>query len=230
MNNELGTMNRINEIRDTRYERRVLGIDEAGRGPVIGPLVICGVVLSSSNLLKLSEKGVRDSKRLTASKREKLNTEIQLLAEGYELIIIPPQAIDREGMNDLELKGVVKLIDKFLPDQVFLDAPTRNCLSFERKIRELLAAETKVELVVENFADENYPIVGAASILAKVERDRRISELEKEYGNLGSGYPSDEKTIRFLKKYLNHYGCFPPIARKKWKTLVRIKKEEGIRE
>ena len=193
---------------------------------MIGPLVICGVVLRTSNLWKLSQRGVRDSKKLTASKREKLNREIQLLAEGYELIIISPQVIDREGMNDLELKGIVKLINKFLPEQVFLDAPTRNCLSFERKIRELLLAELKVKLVVENFADENYPIVGAASILAKVERDRRISELEREYGNLGSGYPSDEKTIRFLKKYLNQHGCFPPIARKKWKTLARIKKEE----
>ncbi len=107
-----------------------------------------------------------------------------------------------------------------------MDAPTRNCFSYEKKIRRLLSAEMKVELVVENFADKNYPVVGAASILAKVERDRIISELGKQYGDIGSGYPSDEKTIKFLREYFHREKCFPPIVRKRWKTLQRIKMEE----
>jgi len=207
-------------------EQRILGIDEAGRGPVIGPLVICGIIVNSSNILELSKRGVRDSKKLTSSRRRKLKKEIQLLAEGYELIIISPQDIDKEGMNNLELEAVVKLISRFSPHQVFLDAPTRNCFSYERKIRERLVPEMEIELVVENFADENYPVVGAASILAKVERDKGISELKKKYGEVGSGYPSDEKTIKFLKEYFRSQGCFPPIVRKRWKTLQKIRREE----
>lgn len=216
----------INEQRATSNEQRILGIDEAGRGPVIGPLVVCGLIMNLSNTSKLWQIGVRDSKMLTSFRRKKLKEEIQPLAEAYELIIISPENIDKEGMNDLELRVVVKLISQFYPDQVFLDAPTRNCFSYQKKIRRLLPAEMKVELVVENFADKNYPVVGAASILAKVERDRIISELGKQYGNIGSGYPSDEKTIKFLREYFRGKGCFPPIVRKRWKTLQRIKKKE----
>lgn len=169
---------------------------------------------------------MRDSKKLTSSRRKELKREIQLLAEEYELITISPQDIDKERMNNLELEAVVKLINRFSPHQVFLDAPTRNCSSYKKKIGELLAPEMKIELIVENFADENYPVVGAASILAKVERDRGISKLKEQYGELGSGYPSDEKTIKFLKEYFRTQRCFPPIVRKRWKTLQKIRREE----
>ncbi len=216
----------ISEIRDTNNEIRILGIDEAGRGPVIGPLVICGLIMNSSNIPELSQRGVKDSKMLTSFRRKKLKEDIHSLAEAYELIVISPENIDKEGMNDLELRVVAKLITQFYPNQVFLDAPTRNCLSYQKKIRGLLSAEMKVELVVENFADKNFPVVGAASILAKVERDRIISELAKQYGDIGSGYPSDEKTIRFLGEYFHRKKCFPPIVRKRWKTLQRIKMKE----
>ncbi len=218
------------EIQDARYKQRILGIDEAGRGPVIGPLVICGLIMDSVNIAELSQRGVKDSKMLSPFLREKLKQDIHSLAEAYELIVISSENIDKERMNDIELRVVAKLITQFHPNQVFLDAPTRNCLSYEKKIRGLLSAEMKVRLVVENFADKNYPVVGAASILAKVERDRIISELAEQYGDIGSGYPSDEKTIRFLREYFHRKKCFPPIVRKRWKTLQRIKmKEEGKR-
>ena len=209
-----------------RKSARILGIDEAGRGPVIGPLVVCGLIMNSSKIRELSQRGVKDSKLLTSFRRKKLKEDIHSLAEAYELIVISPEQIGKEGMNDLELRVAAKLITQFYPDQVFLDAPTRNCLSYEKKIRRLLSAEMKVELVVENFADKNFPVVGAASILAKVERDRIISELAKQYGDIGSGYPSDEKTIRFLGEYFHRKKCFPPIVRKRWKTIQRIKMRE----
>ena len=214
------------EIQDARYKQRILGIDEAGRGPVIGPLVICGLIMDSVNIAELSQRGVKDSKMLSPFLREKLKQDIHSLAEAYELIVISSENIDKERMNDIELRVVAKLITQFHPNQVFLDAPTRNCLSYEKKIRGLLSAEMKVGLVVENFADKNYPVVGAASILAKVERDRIISELAEQYGDIGSGYPSDEKTIRFLGEYFHRKKCFPPIVRKRWKTLQRIKMKE----
>jgi ribonuclease HII len=204
----------------------ILGIDEAGRGPVIGPLVICGVLIRQACLAELIKKGVRDSKSLVSSKRLKLKKEIELLAQDYELIIISPQQIDKKGMNDLELESTITLIRKFHPHRVYVDALTRNSNSYKEKIRAFLSSEMKIELVVENFADQNYPVVGAASILAKVERDRRISKLKKRYGPLGSGYPSDHQTINFLREYLRQHKGFPPIVRKRWKTLQRILEQE----
>ena len=217
-------------MKGERQDVLIMGIDEAGRGPVIGPMIICGVVIREDSLSGLVKRGVRDSKSLSPRQREKLKREIELLCEGYELISISPQEIDKEGMNDLELRNTVRLIKRFLPQKVFLDAPTRNCESYERKIRELLPSRVRVKLVVENFADRNYPIVGAASILAKVERDRRISQLEKLYGPLGSGYPSDERTIEFLKGYLRRRQDLPPIVRRRWKTIRRVKEkwERGV--
>ena len=204
----------------------VLGIDEAGRGPVIGPLVICGVMLRKSRLDELTARGVKDSKLLSPSQRQTLKGEIESLAEGFELIIISPSQIDSCNMGDLELKGMVKLIKKFLPDQVFVDAPTSRPELYERRISSLLFSKRRVELVVENRADRTYPIVGAASILAKVERDRRVHLLEKKYGAMGSGYPSDPRTIDFLKSYFYIHGQFPGVVRKKWRTIHRLEQGE----
>lgn len=208
----------------------MLGIDEAGRGPVIGPLVICGVMLRKSRLDELAARGIKDSKLLSPSRRQTLRGEIESLAESFELIVISPSRIDSCNMGDLELKGMVKLIKKFLPDQVFVDAPTSRPDSYERRISSLLVSKRRAELVVENRADRTYPIVGAASILAKVERDRRVRLLEKKYGALGSGYPSDPKTIDFLKSYFHIHGEFPGVVRKKWRTIQRLEEGELLKK
>jgi len=208
----------------------ILGIDEAGRGPVVGPLVICGVLLSKSKLGELLGRGIKDSKLLSSSRRQTLKGEIESLAEGVEMVIISPSEIDNCNMGDLELKGMAKIINRFLPDQVFVDAPTSRPLSYERKIRSLLFSKLRVELVVENRADKNYPIVGAASILAKVERDRRVRLLEKKYGTLGSGYPSDPRTIGFLRNYFRLYGDFPTVVRRRWRTIQKLKEEKLVRK
>jgi len=201
---------------------KILGIDEAGRGPVIGPLVICGVLVRDEFLSELSRIGVKDSKLLSPQKRQKLKKIIECISEEYQLIYLSPKVIDQYIINYLELKATVKLIDKFSPDKVFIDAPTRWCVNYKRKIKNLLTLKKNVELVVENFADINYPVVSAASILAKVARDEKIKKLSKKYGALGSGYPSDEKTIFFLKECIRLKGEFPEIVRKKWKTAQRL--------
>lgn len=208
----------------------VLGIDEAGRGPVIGPLVLCGVLLRKSKLGELLGRGIKDSKLLSSSQRQALKKEIESLAHGVEMVIISPSQIDSCNMGDLELRGMAKLINRFLPDQVFVDAPSSRPDLYERKIRSLLFSKMRVELVVENRADKNYPIVGAASILAKVERDRRVRLLEKEYGALGSGYPSDPRTIDFLRNYFRVYGGFPGVVRRRWRTIQKLKEGELLRK
>jgi len=196
---------------------RIMGIDEAGRGPVIGPLVICGIVVKDEFLPELVREGVKDSKLLSPQKRQKLKKIIESISEEYQLIYLSPEVIDQYIINYLQLKAIVKLIDKFSPDRVFIDAPTRWCANYKEKIEDLLTFK-EVELVVENFADVNYPVVSAASILAKIARDEKIKKLSKKYGPLGSGYPSDEKTITFLRECIRLKGEFPKIVRKKWKT------------
>ncbi len=207
---------------------RIMGIDEAGRGPVIGPLVVCGLVIKEELLPELVRGGVKDSKLLSPQKRQKLKKIIESISEEYQLIYLSPEVIDHYIINYLELKATVKLIDRFSPDRVFIDAPTRWCANYKEKIEDLLITKD-VELVVENFADVTYPAVSAASILAKIARDEKIRELSRRYGPLGSGYPSDEKTITFLRECIRSKGEFPGIVRKKWKTAQRLLNENSER-
>lgn len=199
----------------------ILGIDEAGRGPVIGPMIICGVVLRESDVPELVRIGVKDSKLLSPKYREKMKCLIEEIAQEWGLIKVSPSQIDRYGITYLQLKGIARLINKFSTELVIIDAPTRYCSSYERKIRTFLR-NRKIKLVVENFADKNYPVVSAASILAKVARDREIKKLSSLYGKIGSGYPSDKKTIEFLKRCLRENHQFPDIVRRRWKTVQRI--------
>jgi len=209
-------------------ERLILGIDEAGRGPVIGPMVICGILLRETDIPELLRIGVKDSKLLSAKKREKMKFLIEKIAQKWELIKIFPPQIDQYGITYPQLKGIALLINEFSPDLAVVDAPTRWCNSYERKIRSLIE-DQRVKLIVENFADKNYPVVSAASILAKVARDSEIKKLTSFYGKIGSGYPSDKITIEFLKKCLRKNKEFPDIVRKRWKTVERLI-EQTIKE
>ncbi len=200
----------------------ILGIDEAGRGPVIGPMVICGIVVKKEDIPELVQIGVKDSKLLSPATREKLKKMIEKIANKWELIKISPSQIDEYGMTYLHLKSIAQLISKFCPQVVIIDCPTRWPNSYERNVR-ALTKDKKTKLVVENFADGNYSIVAAASILAKVARDEEIKNLSLRYGQIGSGYPSDQKTIEFLKKCLRKDSQLPDIVRKRWKTIDRVK-------
>lgn len=193
----------------------VLGIDEAGRGPIIGPLIICGVVCKEGNLQKLKEIGVKDSKLLTPIKREKLVPLIKNIIVDFSLIKILPQTIERENLNEIELRATASLIQKFMPQKVIFDTPvpTKRSDSYCNKIKSLVPNKD-IEIIGEPHADTNYPIVGAASILAKVERDHEIIELHKKYGDFGSGYLGDPKTQQFIKEW-NRY---PEIIRRNWDT------------
>ncbi len=173
---------------------------------------------------RLTEVGVRDSKVLSRLQRETLKEHIEAIVDDYEIVAVPPSKIDSCNMNTVELNETVKLINKLGPDQVFVDALGSNPDAYGRRIRSLLSVNTKVHLVVENGADGSYPIVGAASILAKVARDRMINLIEEEYGPLGSGYPSDPRTVDFLRRYLRIHGDFPDVVRRKWSTVQRLQK------
>ena len=208
---------------------KVLGIDEAGKGPVVGPLVIAGALFESEDTSELSKIGVKDSKLLSPQKREELFKKIKKIAVSYKIIKVEPREIDERfyvntNLNQLEAIKFAEIINELKPDVAIIDTPTKNTKSFENYLKKFLNHDCVLKC--ENFADLNHVEVGAASILAKVTRDREIKRIEKEIGEkIGAGYPSDPTTIKFVekafkfKKWLNH-------VRKTWFTFQRIKEEK----
>lgn len=207
---------------------KILGIDEAGRGPVIGPMVICGVLVDETDLGRLRKIGVKDSKLLSRDRREELEKKIKEIVDDYILIILSAKEIDelrkRSNLNRIEIEKILKIINIMNPDRVIIDAPERNTLKFKEKIR-VGVRNKNIEIIAENFADRKYHVVSAASILAKVTRDRIIDEIKRKYNiEFGDGYPSNELTQKFLKDWFRKYKTFPDFVRKSWITIENIKK------
>lgn len=201
--------------------QRIAGIDEAGRGPVIGPLVIAGIVIESSQEDALLEWGVRDSKQLTPRRRETLEQRIQQLARQVEVLEISAKEIDtqriqRRSLNILEAQWMAQVLNRLNWDIAYIDASDVNAERYGRQISAQL--KTKNKVVSEHKADSAYPVVAAASVLAKVRRDMRIRELHRKYGDFGSGYPNDPKTRKFLHDWIRTHNTFPDIVRKTWET------------
>lgn len=205
----------------------ICGVDEAGRGPAIGPLVICGLVVKEEDLPKLVSLGVKDSKLLTPRSRERLFSEIKKIAYSHKIIKISPKEIDAVvgqrkvmNLNWLEAMSSADLINALRPDKVILDCPSPNLLAYKKYVKKLLDNQ-KIELIVAHKADVKYPVVSAASILAKVTRDKEIELLKKKVGmDFGSGYPADPNTRHFLE---HHSHRFPDILRHSWATVKKLK-------
>jgi len=214
----------------------IAGVDEAGRGPVIGPLVIAGVMVEETDLHKLVDLGVKDSKLLAPQKREILAQQIKEHALIYHTVWLSPAEIDRvveskrklHKLNRLEAKTMAKVIAILKPDTVYVDAADRLTDRFAEHIQENLTFTPKI--VSEHKADLKYPIVSAASIIAKVERDKAICQLQQKHGNIGCGYPSDPKTIKFLEDWTRKFGKYPDFVRKSWKTAKRIMEKTDSRQ
>ncbi len=207
------------------------GIDEAGRGPVIGPLIIAGIAIHENKLKILKNLQVKDSKQLTPSKRTKIAFALRSVASCIILKEIPPAIIDsyteKGKLNLLEAEFMAHIIKELYNVHtkiVYVDAPDINELRFKNTLLHILQNKYNIngiEIIAEHKADKKYLIVSAASIIAKVYRDSVIKRLHSTYGDFGSGYPSDPKTISYLKKVLSE-GKLPPIIRKSWKTFKRL--------
>lgn len=200
----------------------VCGIDEAGRGPVVGPLVIAGACLDEKEFYQLERIGVKDSKLLSPEQRERLFFQIKTIVSSFEIILIQPPEVDAavlgvvKGMNLnwLEAHKAADILNKLHPDKGIIDCPSTNIPAYTSYLRDKLLNK-KMQLLCEHKADSTYVICGAASILAKVTRDREIEILKKELEiDFGSGYPSDPKTVAFLREYWNKY----PVFRKSWSS------------
>ncbi len=202
------------------------GIDEAGRGPVFGPMIICGLTILEDKYSALSKIGVKDSKLLTPRNRERLAPEIQKIVEKIAIRELSPEKIDElrasgVSLNEIEVRYMAEILIELKPDVVYIDAVDVKEERFGQNI-EKSSGLKNVEIVAKHKADFIYPIVGAASIIAKTRRDAEIRKLSEKYGNLGSGYPSDPVTIKFLEDWVQKYKKLPPFARKSWKTSQNI--------
>lgn len=185
-------------------------------------MVIAGVVMTRYRISKLAGLGVRDSKCLSRRRRQILYDKIIEMAQDYHIVRIHPRTIDsnvrNHRLNKLEAKYMAKVIRRLGPDTSYVDSCDVDAKRFGREISEMSNSAT-----VRSYhrADSKFAIVSAASILAKVTRDRAIDRLRKN-GEIGSGYPSDKKTIGFVKKYHAKNGSLPTFARASWKPAKRI--------
>lgn len=203
---------------------RVLGIDEAGRGPVIGPMIIAGVLVHDGKEAELG--AVKDSKLLTHKKRIELNHLIQAHSE-FKIIEVSPEEIDaavdsKTGMNLnwLEAQKQADIINELLPDTAIIDCPSPNCKAYEKHLRNLLKNK-EVKLIIEHKADVNYPVCSAASIIAKVKREEEMDKIKLKYGETGPGYAANAITQKFVKE---NWGRHPEIFRKSWSTFKNHEK------
>lgn len=210
---------------------RVLGIDEAGRGSVLGPLVVGGFCCSADQLTALRATGVRDSKRLTARRREEVYSLLPSVGEGRS-IALAPRTIDRYvahgGLNELELEAFAMLVQRFRPDIAYVDACDPDEERFGRRLSAL--AGDRVRVVSRHHADRDFPVVGAASVVAKVRRDAAIENLRRSVGTpVGSGYPADPETRRCVEQYVAGGGHVPGWMRRSWETVQRVKRARPAR-
>jgi ribonuclease HII len=203
----------------------ISGIDEAGKGPVLGPMCIAGLLMDDAANGALLKLGVKDSKLLTPKKREVLDREIKEIARKYFVLEVSAFQIDQlrkiMTMNEIMVVCYVKVLEELRPDHAFVDAADVIAQRFGENIKKKYTRE--ITITSEHEADVRYPIVSAASILAKVQRDMLVKELgEKIDADIGSGYPSDPKTILFLENWVNEHGSLPDFARSSWETSRRI--------
>ena len=197
------------------------GVDEAGRGSILGPLVVAGISVRRSRLDRLKEMGVRDSKLLTPQARARLADEIKRVADRYHVHTIDITEIDSnvllKGLNRLEAKAMAHVITHIKADEVFVDCCDTNPDRYRDHIASHLEKSPRIHSM--HHADRINVAVSAASILAKVARDSEIQKLRKKHHNIGSGYPSDEKTMLFIRNWVARKKCAPVFARKSWKPM-----------
>ena len=202
---------------------KLAGVDEAGKGAVLGSLFVAGVCIDSSGLKHLERMGLKDSKALSAKRREFLSKRIEKIC-AVQLLEITAQQIDELRtvltINDILVKGHAQALQFLKPDIAFVDAADVDASRFSERVSEASGIST---VIAEHNADANYAVVSAASIVAKVSRDASIKALERSLGTeVGSGYPSDATTISFLKEWVSFRGDLPPETRRSWKTAQNL--------
>ncbi len=217
----------------------ILGIDDAGRGPVIGPMVLAGCLITKTSERELKKLGVKDSKQLTPRRREMFAEKIRKIAETFEVVLSKPIEIDDNfnngsNLNKLEAKKTAEIINKINKGygkiKVIVDCPSTGILKWTDYLKTKIENLSNLEVSCEHKADKNHIAVSAASILAKSTREKEMNKLKEKYGEqIGSGYTSDPSTIRFLEKHaIKHENA--GIFRKTWETWKKAFEKLGQRK
>lgn len=211
------------------------GIDEAGRGPVLGPLVVAGVAVPDAQVLV--DLGCKDSKRLTPARRVRLARLIEDLPDAtIHVETIEPADLDAEmaqgSLNEVVLRRFQSTAAVLGAERTVVDAADVDAARFGSRIAQALPKGAVV--VSEHQADDHHAVVAAASIIAKVRRDSALDELARRLERrlpmeLGSGYPSDPKTVAFLAAWMERFGGLPPGTRRRWKTAQRLLDDRHLR-
>lgn len=197
------------------------GIDEAGRGSVMGPLVVGAVFCEDDK--DLVALGVKDSKRLTPKARERIFSEMAGVAD-YTIVTVSAGEIDarraRESLNEIEMSMFAEAAGRRKVNRIYADCPDVNESGFSNRLSVLTG---NVKVIGRHGADDTFPVVSAASIVAKVTRDRMVEEISQEFGvSIGSGYPSDAETMDFIEKWIKRYGVSPKHTRNSWEPVKRM--------
>lgn len=210
---------------------RILGLDEAGRGSVLGPLVVGGFCCEVDDLPEVVAVGARDSKRLSPERRSEVYAHLAAIGTRRS-VALAPRTIDRyvaDGrLNELELEAFARIVRALRPDVAFVDACDPNAERFGRKLEALAGGSTRVDS--RHKADRDLPVVGAASIVAKVRRDAALVALGRRVAeSLGTGYPSDPETQACVERHAADGGRVPTWMRRSWATVQRVKRQRPAR-
>ncbi len=211
-------------------EELILGIDDAGRGPVIGPMMLAGCLINEKIQKEFKELGVKDSKQLTQKRRDFFEKVIKEKAIGFDVVSISAEQIDRDNadgikLNEVEAIAAAKIINTLNEEhgagkkiKVILDCPSVSIVKWRDFLKTKVDTLSNLSIVCEHKADQNHVSVSAASILAKSQREREMDALRKEHGaEIGSGYGADPVTKRFLEKNASNKK-HQKIFRKTWKN------------
>ena len=206
---------------------RILGIDEAGRGCVLGSLIIAGFILDDADPETLREAGADDSKRLSVKQRRAALQNLIPLGTS-DVRAVTAEQIDTGNLNQLEEAVIVDLVRTWKPDRVEIDAlgPPSAIPRVIARLQAEVGDACRPEWVMEPKADQTYPVVGAASIFAKTTRDDQLAEHAAEAGALGSGYPSDPTTRAWLTQWARTGQPWPPFVRTRWQTVIDLAQQD----
>lgn len=206
------------------------GIDDAGRGPVIGPMILAGCVIDERHEDFLRDLGVKDSKLISQKKRVELEKEIKRIAHSFSIRVVSADTITETNqagllLNELEASMAAEIINEIniLEDQIHtvLDCPSPNLDKWKQFLESKIKKIDNLIISCEHRADFNHISVGCASILAKCERERQMEKLREIYPDIGSGYASDKVTTKFVETYFKEHAD-KGIFRKNWGTYKRF--------
>ena len=214
----------------------ILGIDDAGRGPVLGPMVLAGILIKLEDEQIIKSWGAKDSKLLTPATRNKIKNQLIEKFQYHAELSTPNEIDNHKNLNLLEAAKAAKIINHLTknikePVKIIIDCPSTNIKSWTQDVQNILTTTyrlppTAYRLTCQHKADLNYPIVSAASIIAKERREDEIKKLKQQLNiDFGSGYPADPKTKKFIQKNFKN-PKYKNLIRFSWNTIKKLTQEK----